>query len=222
MWSAFAEVMPLAVALALSPFAVVTGVVLLLGERGRPRAALFGLGWFAGILGIASAAFWVVDAAHGADAQEADDAVEVGKIVLGGIFLALALLSWRKRPAAGERPREAKLLDRLSAMSGPAAFGLGLAQGVVVVKNVPLAVGAGVAIGDANATDGEALVLLVLFAVLATGGVIGPLLVSLAGGAWASAKLADLRIWLEANLTTITVAILVLLGVLFVIDGASG
>ncbi len=61
------------------------------------------------------------------------------QLVFGVLFLGLAVLSWRKRPAEGERPREAKMLDRLTNMSSAGALGLGVAQGVLVIKNVPLA-----------------------------------------------------------------------------------
>lgn len=222
MGSAIGEVLPLAVALAVSPFAVVTGVVLLLGARGRLRAALFGCGWFAGLLLVATAAFLIVDAAYAGDPDDADQAVDLVTIGLGVLFLALAVLSWRKRPADGERPREAKLLDRLGALSPAAALGLGAAQSVLVIKNVPLAVGAGVAARDAGLTDSEGFVLLAGFAFVASCGVLVPVLVALLGGASAEAKLANLQRWLETNLTTITVAILGLLSVLFLAQGLGG
>lgn len=221
MWTSLGEVLPLAVALAVSPFAVVTGVVLLLGDGGRLKAALFGLGWFAAILVVASAAYWLVDAAYDSDPAHTDDGVDIVQLALGVLFFGLAALSWRKRPADGERPREAKMLDRLTGMSSLGALGLGVGQGVLVIKNVPLALGAGATIGESGVRGADAVVLLVLFAVIATAGVVVPLAVSIVGGAKVSSGLVELRRWLEVNLTAVTVAILVVLGALFVGNGLS-
>lgn len=219
MWTAFREVLPYAFALALSPFAIVTGVVLLLGDGGRLRAALFGLGWFAAILVVASVAFWVVDAAYDAYPEETETGVDLLQLGLGLLFLALAAISWRRRPAEGEPSGEAKMLDRLTGISPYGALALGEAQGVLVIGNLPLAIGAGVVVGETGVSDGEAMVALVLFALVVTGGVIVPLVASLVGGAKMTSALAALRGWLEANLTSVTVVILLLLGALFVGNG---
>ncbi|MFF2020512.1 hypothetical protein ACFVW2_01680 [Streptomyces sp. NPDC058171] len=41
MWTAIGDALPLATGLTLSPLAVITGIVLLLGDRGRAKTALF-------------------------------------------------------------------------------------------------------------------------------------------------------------------------------------
>lgn len=71
MWTSIGDTLPLAIGLALSPFAIVTGIVLLLGTHGRAKTAMFGLGWFAAILTIAAIAFWVVEAAEEASSEYA-------------------------------------------------------------------------------------------------------------------------------------------------------
>jgi ABC-type uncharacterized transport system fused permease/ATPase subunit len=67
MWTAVGDTLPLAAGLALSPVALITGIVLLLGPSGRMKAAMFGLGWLIAIFVIALIAYGVVDATETAD-----------------------------------------------------------------------------------------------------------------------------------------------------------
>ncbi|MBX4378679.1 GAP family protein, partial [Mycobacterium tuberculosis] len=78
-------------------------------------------------------------------------------------FLALAVMSWRNRPAPGEPAKEAKLLARVTAMSGLSVLALGLIEGVAIVKNVPLSLGAGARIAEDTLGGASAWVALVIY-----------------------------------------------------------
>ncbi|MFT4088885.1 MAG: GAP family protein, partial [Gordonia sp. (in: high G+C Gram-positive bacteria)] len=182
MWTSIGDTLPLAIGLALSPFAIVTGIVLLLGTHGRAKTAMFGLGWFAAILTIAAIAFWVVEAAEDASSEYAAGGVDIVQLVFAALFFVLAGLSWVKRPkrresTGGDAPEDAepakpKLLGRLDGLSVLGALGVGLAQGFLVIKNIPLALGAGATFGEAGLHSSEAVVALVVFAAVASLGVI--------------------------------------------------
>ncbi len=218
MWEAIGDALPLAIGLALSPFAIVTGIVLLLGARGRVKTALFGVGWFVAILVIATIALWVVEAADAVDEEHTSVGVDIGQLLFAALFLGLAVLTWAKRPT-GEEPPKSRLLDRLDGLSVIGALGLGLAQGFVVVKNIPLALGAGARFGEAGLTGANAVTALVVFALVASLGVLVPLAVALVGGQRLTPALTELRDWIEANMTAITLIVLLLLGGLFLGQG---
>lgn len=215
MWTAIGEALPLATGLALSPLAVITGIVLLLGQRGRIKTALFALGWLVAIFVIAAIALWLVEAADDVAAEETATGVDAVQLLFGLLFLALAVLTWRKRPRRGEPVPENKLLARLNKISIVGALGLGLAQGFVVIKNIPLALGAGARLGEAGLVGAAAVAGLLIFALVSTAGVLVPLAVALVAGQRLNAPLAAARGWLETNMSPITMTVLAVLGFYF-------
>ncbi len=219
MWTALGDALPLATGLALSPFAVVTAVVLLLGRGGAVKTTAFGAGWFAAILAIAAVAMWLVEAADEADHDATAAGVDVLQLLFAALFFGLAALSWRRRPQPGAPAERNKLLDRLDGIGVGGALGIGLAQGLLVIKNVPLAAGAGARFGEAGLSGGTAAGALAGFALVASAGIVVPLAVAVAGGARLAAPLARTRDWLEDNLSAITITVLVLLGAYFLGQG---
>ena len=219
LWTAIGDVLPLTIALTLSPLALITGIVLLLGPGGQVRSALFGLGWFAYLFAVAAVAFWMVDVAEDASAESAADGVDVVQLLLGVLFLALTVVSWRKRPRPGEPVKENAILARLAGITPLGALGLGLAQGIGVVKNTPLALGAGARLGESGLSGRQGLVALLVFAVVSTGGILVPLLVSVVGGQRVTDRLTDARGWLEANMSPITITVLLIVGFYFLGQG---
>jgi hypothetical protein len=219
MWRAIGEALPLATGLALSPLAVITGIILLLGDGGRVKAALFALGWLGAIFVITATAFWVVDVAEDVDAEGTATGVDIVQLLLALLFFGLAVLSWRKRPREGGPAPHNKLLRRLDGIGVAGALLVGLAQGFVVIKNIPLAAGAGARLGEAELTGGEAAVALLVFALVSTAGVLVPLVVALVGGRTLTPALTAAREWLEANTSAITITVLAVLGSYFLGQG---
>ena len=219
MWTAIGDALPLATGLALSPLAVITGIVLLLGRSGRIKTAMFGLGWLIAIGAIATVAYWVVEAADDVAAEETAAGVDILQLLFALLFLALALVSWRKRPRRDEPTRENKLLRRLNDIGVLGALGLGLAQGIVVIKNIPLALGAGARIGEAGVEGTSAVVALLLFALVSSAGILVPLVVAVVGGHRLDTPLWAARDWLEANTSPITITVLAVLSAYFLGQG---
>jgi hypothetical protein len=219
MWTALGDALPLATGLALSPLAVITGIILLLGDRGRLKAALVGLGWRVAILAITAIAYWLVDAAEEVAAEETETGVDVVQLLFAVLFLGLAALSWRKRPRPGDPPPDNKLLRRLDGIGVAGALAVGVGQGFVVIKNIPLAAGAGARLGEAGLTGAEAVTALLVFALVSTAGVLVPLVVALVGGHRLTPGLTAAREWLEANTSAITITVLAVLGAYFLGQG---
>lgn len=219
MWTAIGDALPFAIGLALSPFAIVTGIVLLLGNRGIAKTALFGVGWFAALAVIATVALLVVEAAADESVDYTETGVDVLQLIFAALFFALAVVAWIKRPsadgAAGGDSKESKLLARLDDLTLLSALGIGALQGFVVIKNIPLALSAGAVFGEADLRGVSAVVAVVVFALVASLGVLVPLGVAMVGGARVTDSLARSRTWIEANMSPITLTVLVILGAVF-------
>lgn len=218
MWTAVGETLPLAVGLALSPAAIATAVILLLGAGGRAKTALFGVGWAVALFVLATVAELLVEVADETYPEATADGVDVLQLVFAVLFLALALVAWLKRPRPGQEEKPG-ILDRIDGLGTRGALLMGLAQGFLVIKNIPLAVGAGARLGEADLARNEALVALVVFTIVASLGVLIPLAVALAGGARLQAPLSHTRGWLKSNMTAITIVVLLVLGAYFFGEG---
>lgn len=227
MWVAIGESLPFALGLTLSPFVIVTGLMLLLGENGRVKSALLGLGWFVAISTLTTIGFLIVDATKGASEEHTETGVHVAQLVFAVLFFALAALAWRKRPrgddAAEDAPESASkkpsLTSRLDGLSPLGALGVGAAQGFLVIKNIPLSLSAGAVFGEAGLAAAQAIVAVVVFATVGTLGVIVPLAVALVGGDRLTPALVSARGWFESNMSAITITVLLLLGTLFLGQG---
>ena len=219
MWSALGDTLPLAVGLTLSPIALITGLILLLGDRGAPKAALFGAGWFTAIVILATIAMVLVDRAEEDDPVQASKGVDIVSLFFGLLFFVLAYLTWHKRGQDGEKGPEHKLLDRLNTIGVGGAYAMGVTQGFVVIKNWPLALGSGALLGAAGLDRAQSVLAVILFGVMATGGVIALLVVTMIGGNRLNGPLAEFREWLEANILPITLTTLLFFGSFFLGKG---
>jgi len=163
----------------------------------------------------------VVEAGEQISEESAEAGVDIAQLAFAVLFLVLAVLTWRKRPRRGEedKPSKPSLISRLDGLSAVAALGVGVVQGLVVIKNIPLALSAGAVIGEAMLTGADAVIAVVVFALVATLGVIVPLAVALVGGARLNPALRSARDWFEANMSGITLAVLLVLGALFLGQG---
>ena len=95
------------------------------------------------------------------------------------------------------------------------ALAMGFAQGVIVIKNIPLAAAAGARLGEADLDTAQLVVGLLVFALVAASGVIVPLVLAVLGGERAAPTLARFRDWLSYNMTTISIVVLVVLSAYF-------
>lgn len=217
-WSALGDTLPLAAGIALSPVGMIICLVMLMGVGGRRKAAVFGLGWFVSVLVVAGVAYFIVEAADTADAARAILGVEGLQLLLALVCFGLAGFTFRRGPASGQS-RESRLLQRLDTITVRTAAGLGLAQGFARIKNIFLAFGAGARLGEAGLPRGEGVFPLAVFALLSTSGVLVPLIIAVVNGRRVPTTLVRSREWLEANMSTITIVALLVVGVYFLGQG---
>jgi Sap, sulfolipid-1-addressing protein len=219
LWPSIGDVLPIAMAIALSPLAIVTIVVLSLGDNGPLKGTLFGMGWLITILFVTTVAFLVVDSTAQEYPSETADGVDILQLVLGLVFWVLAVLSWRSRARDGQPGKETRVLERVVRITPIGAFGLGLLQGVAVIKTIPLAVSAGSRLGESGLDGGEAVIALGVFSIIATAGILGPVVASAVGGERLAGPMVGFQQWLQDNMTAMTIVVLVVIGAALVGSG---
>jgi threonine/homoserine/homoserine lactone efflux protein len=107
-------------------------------------------------------------------------------------------------------------MAEVDSMTPSKALMLGLLLSAVVPKNLLLALSAGVIVAEARLSVGEASVVIVVFTVIATSTVAGPVVAHLVAPARMRGPLQRLREWLVENHVTIMVLLLLMIGVVMI------
>jgi threonine/homoserine/homoserine lactone efflux protein len=212
--AALGDVLPLAVAIALSPFPVIPAILLLFTPRPRASGLGFLAGWAIGIAGSAVLVAALAAVVEGGDQPPAWAAPT--RIVLGVALLALGVRQWiGRRDAKGTPAWMAALEDTTPAQ----AVKLGLLLSAANPKIVLLAAAAGVGIGAADLPPVRVVLVILLFTALASVTVTLPMVVHAVGGDRALAPLGRARAWLEANNAAVLAAVFVVIGAVLLVRG---
>jgi len=96
---AVGAVLTFAIGVAISPVPIIAVILMLFSSHARVNGPLFLLGWAVALAVVCGAAYALSDTGNVATDSTAVDTVSWGKIVVGALFLLLALRQWRSRPA---------------------------------------------------------------------------------------------------------------------------
>ncbi len=198
-------------------------VVLLVGsDGGRAKGLAFVFAW---CLGLAAVAAVVLVFAGVADASEAGEpATWVNVLLLGvGLFvLALAVEQWRGRPRAGEEMPAPRWMRTVDDFTVARAAGAGFALSALNPKNMLLTVAAAAEIAEAGLPAGRQIAVVLAFVVIASAGVISPLVVAVALGDRSRELLDGLRGWMARHNAVIMSVLFLLIGAKLVGDAVAG
>jgi hypothetical protein len=98
---AVGNLLPSALAVALSPIPIVAVVLVLGGPRAPTAGPAFAGGWIAGLVSVSVIVVLLV----GSDPDDDDPGVNSLKLAIGIAFLLMAGKKWTKRPRPGEEPK---------------------------------------------------------------------------------------------------------------------
>jgi len=211
-WTAFGQSLPQAIGIAISPIPIVLLILMLVSSRARTNGPMFAVGWLTGIFLVATVSYALSDSADVATDPTAADGGNAIQVVLGLLFLALAVRQWRQRPRPGVESRQPKIFSAVDTMGPAKVLGLGFVAAAANPKNLPLAISGGVTIAGVGATTSEGLLAVALFSLAASATVLIPVVAVLALGDRTRGPLDELRIWLLANNSTIMMVLFVILG----------
>ena len=126
MGKGISEVLTFAIGVAISPVPIIAVILMLFSRRARVNGPVFLLGWVLALAVVSGVAYAIADQSNPSTSRSAADAISWGKIVLGVLFLLLALRQWRNRPAADTEPEMRKWMAGIDKLSPGKALGLGL------------------------------------------------------------------------------------------------
>jgi threonine/homoserine/homoserine lactone efflux protein len=221
MGQAIGQVLSLGIGVALSPVPIIAVVLMLATPKGRVNGPAFLAGWVVGIAVLGAIVLLVASGAgastHGAPATWAS----VLKLVLGLLLVLLAVRQWRGRPRGEASPELPKWMKTVDTFTPGRSVAMGVALSSVNPKNLLLVVGAATAIAQTGVSAGDQAVALIVFIVIATLGVGGPVAIYYLMGDRATKILGELHDWMTRENATIMAVICLIIGAKLIGDAIS-
>jgi len=214
---AIGNLLPSALAVALSPIPIIAIVLVLGAPNARRAGPAFAVGWVAGLLAVSVVVVLLVGS--GADPDGDDPGVDWLKIAIGILFLLMAAKQWTKRPKEGEEPEMPAWMATIDTATPPRAALLGAALSGANPKNLALTLAAVASIAEAGLDAGDTAIAVALFIALGSVTVAGSVLFYLVDADRAARPLAAVKQFMSDNNAVIMMVVLLLLGAKLLGDG---
>ncbi len=215
MGAAIGQILGFAVGVAISPVPIIALILMLFSKRAASNSLAFLGGWIAGL-----AIVTIVVLALGLEGSDGDsDSGGWIKVLIGLVFLALAVKQWRSRPADGEEPEMPAWMTSIDEFTAVKAVGMGVLLSGVNPKNLGLTLAAAVSIGGAGLDTGEEAAVAAVYVVLASITLIVPVVGYLAAKEKMTPVLDSMKAWLTHNNATVMSVLFVILGAKVLGDG---
>ncbi|MET1052778.1 MAG: GAP family protein [Mycetocola sp.] len=210
------QILPLALAVALSTVPIIAAILILLSDAKPLVSVALLIGWAVGMAFVLTVLTISVALVPASSPPRNDTTVGVVRIVLGCALLAYAFVSWRRRSTqSAETPRWMNALNRINT-SGALGFGAALA---LRPKNIVLSIAGAVVIGDASLPIGDTTVVIVIFTLIGVSTVALPIIGHFSAPEKTQTPLDVTRAWIVANSRTIVFAVAVLVSVVIIGSG---
>jgi threonine/homoserine/homoserine lactone efflux protein len=208
----WADILPAAVAVAISPVPIAAVILALFSRRPRLNGVTFLAGWVAGLVAITVFVLLLVDVANITHGRAGSQLGAQLKLAGGLLFFALAGLQWLRRPKKDEEHKLPAWTARIESFAPWQTLLVALALCIVNPKNLALVLSVILALGDAGLWAWQAWLALGIFILLGCVTIAIPVLYRLFAGQRADERLAHWKQWLLANSTTVMVVVFVLIG----------
>ena len=205
--------------MAISPVPIIAVILMLFSGRAKVNGPVFLAGWVIALAVVSGAAYAISDAGNASTGSTAADGISWAQIIFGVLFLLLAGRNWRSRPASGTEPQMPKWMAGIDAFTPGKALGLGLLLAGVNPKNLLLAAGAGSALAVIGPSTAEAVIALIVFVVLGSLTIAGPVVFYLTGGDRAKTQLDAAKDWLAVHNDAVMTVLFLVLGVNLIAKG---
>jgi threonine/homoserine/homoserine lactone efflux protein len=219
---ALGNVLPLAVAVAIFPVPIIAVVLLLGSDHGTTKGLAFVLAWCAGLAAVGAIVLLLAGSLDANDAGEPATWVNVLLLVSGLLLFVLALKQWRGRPRGDEETPMPNWMRTIDGFTPVKAAGAGFALTALNPKNVMLIALAAVEIAEVGIPAAQEIVVLLAFVLIASAGVLTPLVVALTLGARSRGLLDAIRDWMARYNAAIMTVLFLLIGAKLIGDAISG
>ncbi len=216
---AISHIIPMTFGILASPSPMIAIIILLMTRRAKSNASSFFLGWYMGLIGVGLVVLFIPILAENSTFTPSELAWT--RIILGSVFLILSIFTARNIPRNSRQVAPPDWLSKLDSFGLLQSFTFGFFFAAPNIKNSSLvAAGMSSLIPFSLRLDQE-LLILVLFCLVASFGVLIPPLVYLLFRNNAEAVFAAMKKWLIGNRALILFLLLIILGLFWVYQGVS-
>lgn len=209
MGSVIGQILGFAIGVAISPVPVVAVILMLFSKSAAKNSVSFAVGW---ILGLSVVGLLVLALGVTISDSDESDAAGVVKLLIGLLFVALAVKQWKGRPADGEAAQMPGWMNSIDSFTAGKSLGFGFLMAAVNPKNLGLTIAAAATIGAAGLDTSNEIVTLVVYVLIASVTIILPVGAYLILGDRADAPLTTAKQWLIDNNNTVMSVLFVVLG----------
>ena len=209
---ALGVVLPLAVAIAVFPVPIIAVVLMVGSDRGRAKGLAFVLAWCVGLTAVGAVVFALAEGADARDDGEPATWVAVLLLTLGLLLFAAAVKQWQGRPTAGQETSIPGWMGAIDAFTIAKSGAAGFALSALNPKNVLLVIAAALEIGAFGLPTTDEITVLLVFVVIASVGVLTPLVLATALGDRSQKPLDTVRGWMALNNATIMAVLFLIIG----------
>jgi hypothetical protein len=216
------DILPLAIAVTISPLPIVAEILLLFTAKPVPNAATYLVGFVVGVavvLGVLVAAAGAFNLTAGSGPSEGASAI---KVVLGLLLLVAAHRQLRRRPDAEQESTMPKWMDGISGFAPPKSFALGAVIGAANPKNLAVGLAAALTIAAASLSTGQQAGAIAVYVFVAALGVATPLAALLILGSRSEPMLERWRSWLAQNNSTVMAVLFFVFAFVLIGKGIGG
>jgi threonine/homoserine/homoserine lactone efflux protein len=213
-----AELIPLALVVALSPLTIIPAVLVLHAPQPRPAGLAFLVGWVVGLTAL-TGSFVAVSSLLGGGRSTPPSWASYLRIAIGAALILFGGYRWLTRNRSEHSP---KWMSSFAKITPPRAALTALVLVVVNPKVLFMCAAAGLAIGTEGSSRTGIILGLVYYVVVAASTVALPILAYAVSGDRLDEPLTRLKDWMEAKHAVLVAAILVILGVLVLYKGIHG
>jgi threonine/homoserine/homoserine lactone efflux protein len=211
------DLLPSAIAVALSPIPIVAVVLVLGAPKARAAGPAFALGWIGGLLTVSVVVIFVLGA--GSDRDSDDPGISWLKVGIGILFLVMAANQWRKRPKDGREPSMPEWMTTIGTATASKAAVLGATLSGANPKNLALTLAAAASIAEAALDPADKAIAVSVFVALGSVTVAGAVLFYLLDPRRAARPLDAIKRFMADNNAVIMFVVLLLLGAKLLGDG---
>lgn len=218
MLQAIGQILPIALAVAISSVPIMATILILLSPKRAQSAVPFLVGWVLGIVTVVSICMAFAQLIPTSrSSRRPETVIGVAEILVGLGLIVTAIFTWRR---ARRNPETAlpKWLNAVGSFGPWSSFGVAFALNVRP-KGLLLAIAAGLALRADDLSLAEAAIAIAIYTLVGCSTVAVPIIVTLAGPERMEPRLVSAKEWIARNHGVITAIILVMIGVVIIGTG---
>ncbi len=214
------EMLPLAIAVALSPLSIIALILILISRNARSNGPAYFIGWIVGLALAVTAMLALLSLINSAPASSPTTLSALLRVLLGALLLFLGVRQWRHLTKPGQEPSLPHWMASIDAFTPVQAFGLAVL--LSAMSNLAIIIAAALTISRAKLDISQEIIAVAFFIVVSSLLVAFVVIYAALSRVRAAQMLTSWKAWLVAHNAALTSVLFMIVGALLLGKGISG